>query len=239
MINRKDLSLKLVKFLIMRIKAVLFDLDNTLIDFMRMKKLSCEAAIDAMIDNGLRISRRKALKTMFKLYDKYGWEYQKIFQVFLKEVAGKIDYKIMAAGVVAYRRIKEGLLYSYPGVSHTLDELKRRGCKLAILSDAPRIQVWVRLVAMGIQDKFDTVVTFDDTKRKKPDEKPFLFALKKLQTKAEECIMVGDSIDKDLKTAKKLGMVTVLAKYGQVGREEGEIDYRINGVNQLLAIVKL
>jgi len=35
------------------IKAVLFDLDNTLIDFMRMKRNSCESAISAMIDAGL------------------------------------------------------------------------------------------------------------------------------------------------------------------------------------------
>ena len=31
------------------IKSVIFDLDNTLIDFLRMKKLSCEAAVSAMI----------------------------------------------------------------------------------------------------------------------------------------------------------------------------------------------
>ena len=38
------------------IKAVLFDLDNTLIDFMRMKRLSCEVAMDAMIKAGLKIN---------------------------------------------------------------------------------------------------------------------------------------------------------------------------------------
>ena len=35
------------------IKSVIFDLDNTLIDFMRMKKISSDAAISAMIDAGL------------------------------------------------------------------------------------------------------------------------------------------------------------------------------------------
>jgi putative hydrolase of the HAD superfamily len=219
------------------IKAVLFDLDNTLIDFMKMKRLSCEAAIDAMIDNGLKISKKKAMKILFKLYDKYGWEYQKIFQVFLKEVLGKIDYKIMAAGIVAYRRIKEGLLYSYPGVSSTLEELRKRGYKLAILSDAPRIQAWIRLTAMGIHDKFDAVITFDDTKEKKPSRKPFLLAMKKLRVSPKECVMVGDSIKRDLKTAKKLGMITVLAVYGQVEKESGKVDYRIKSINQLLKIL--
>ena len=39
----------------MTLKAVLFDVDNTLIDFMNMKKKSCEAAIEAMIGAGLKM----------------------------------------------------------------------------------------------------------------------------------------------------------------------------------------
>ena len=41
------------------LKSVIFDLDNTLIDFMKMKKLACEAAIDAMIDAGLEADKKK------------------------------------------------------------------------------------------------------------------------------------------------------------------------------------
>ena len=44
----------------MPIRAVLFDLDNTLIDFMTMKRKSCEAAVDAMISAGLRMPKRRA-----------------------------------------------------------------------------------------------------------------------------------------------------------------------------------
>ncbi|MCD6226242.1 MAG: HAD-IA family hydrolase [Candidatus Aenigmarchaeota archaeon] len=220
------------------IKAIMFDLDNTLIDFVRMKKLSCEAAIDAMIDNGLKISKKKALKIMFDLYNKYGWEYQRIFQLFMKKVIKKIDYRIMCSGIVAYRKIKEGLLYPYPNVSSTLDRLKKKGYKLVILTDAPRIQAWIRLAAMGIQNKFDYVITFDDTRKKKIDEKPFLFALKKLKLKPEEVIMVGDSIKRDLKIPKKLGITTVLAKYGQLEKEKGKVDYEINDISELLKIVK-
>ena len=51
------------------IKAGMFDLDNTLIDFMRMKKGCCRAAVSAMKKAGLRIDRKKALKIMFDLYN--------------------------------------------------------------------------------------------------------------------------------------------------------------------------
>ena len=50
------------------IKAILFDLDNTLIDFMRMKEKSCESAIDAMILAGLKTNKKKATEELFKLY---------------------------------------------------------------------------------------------------------------------------------------------------------------------------
>ena len=218
------------------IKAIIFDLDNTLIDFMKMKRLSCEAAMDAMISAGLKINKKEGLKILFRLYMKYGLEYQKIFQVFLKKVIGRIDYGIMASGIVAYRRVKEHLLYSYPDVVPTLNKLKKR-YKLVILSDAPRIQAWVRLAAMGIYGKFDYVITFDDTKVRKPDPKPFRFALKKLKLKPEECVMVGDSLMRDIQSAKKLGFVTVFAKYGYLGgKSKVKPDYVIKNVKELLKV---
>jgi putative hydrolase of the HAD superfamily len=218
------------------IKVIIFDLDNTLIDFMRMKRISCEAAMDAMISAGLKIEKKKGLKILFKLYYEHGLEYQKILQVFLKKVLGRIDYGIMASGIVAYRRVKEGLLYPYPNVVSTLNELKKK-YKLIILSDAPRIQAWVRLAAMQIQDKFDCVITFDDTKTIKPNKKPFLFALKKLRLKPEECLMTGDSLKRDIAPAKKLGFKTVYAKYGG-NYEPANVkpDYVINDIKQLLKI---
>ncbi len=220
------------------IKAVIFDLDNTLIDFMKMKRLSCEAAMDAMISAGLNISKQKGMKILFELYSKYGLEYQRIFQKFLKKVIGRVDYKIMASGIVAYRRVKEGLLYPYPNVVPVLNELKKK-YKLAILSDAPKIQAWIRLVAMGIQDNFDIVITYDETRKKKPDPKPFLYILKKLKLKPEECVMVGDSLKRDIAPAKKLGFKTVFAKYGG-SKEKARVkpDFVINNIKDLLKILK-
>jgi putative hydrolase of the HAD superfamily len=216
------------------IKAIIFDLDNTLIDFMKMKRLSCEAAIDAMISVGLKINKERGLKIMFQLYSQYGFEYQRIFQVFLKKVLGKLDYAIMASGMVAYRRVKEGLLYPYPNVIPTLNKLRKK-YKLAILSDAPKIQAWIRLAAMGIQDKFDIVVTFDETKSKKPSLKPFTYLIKKIRLKPQECVMVGDSLKRDIAPAKSLGFKTVFAKYGEDKEKTGvKPDYIMNNIKDLL-----
>ena len=220
------------------IKSVIFDLDNTLIDFMTMKKLSCDAAVTAMIGAGLNVKKKKAMKELFSLYDKYGLEEKLIFQKFLKKMTKKVDYEILASGIVAYRRVRTGFLEPYPHVGEVLFELKRRGIKLAIVSDAPRLKAWIRLVSMKINHLFDVVVTFDDTKEMKPSIAPFKVAFRKLNVKPQECLMVGDRPERDIKGAKKLGMLTCFAKYGNPKGKGLKADYEINDIKELLEIVE-
>ena len=220
------------------IKSVIFDLDNTLIDFIRMKKLSCDAAVSAMIGAGLNIDKEKAMNEVFELYGKYGMEDKLVFQRLLEKLTGKIDYEILASGIVAYRRVRAGFLESYPNVSRVLYELKQRGIKLAIVSDAPRLKAWIRLVSMKINHYFDLVVTFDDTKEYKPSNKPFMVVFDKLNIKPGECLMVGDWPERDIKGAKQLGMCTCFAKYGNPEAKAPEADYEINDIKELLEIVE-
>ena len=220
------------------IKAVLFDLDNTLVDFLKMKRLSIEAAIDGMIGAGLHINHEKGVKTLYELYDKYGMEEKTIFQKFLKKIKGKVDYKILANGIVAYRKVRSGFLDPYPNVDYVLLKLKGRGIKIGIVTDAPRLKAWVRLASMKLSNYFDVVVTYEDTKQHKPSEMPFKAALKKLNLKAEECLMVGDWPERDIKGAKSIGMQTCFAKYGNRDIKKSGADYEINTIKELLDIVK-
>ena len=214
------------------IKAIFFDLDNTLIDFMKMKQKCCESAINAMISAGLKIKREEALKILFKLYDQYGIEYQQIFQKLLQKTKGKIDYQIMAHGIVAYRKIKESYLVPYPNVVSTLKKLKKN-YKLVIISDAPRMEVWLRLAAMQLDGFFDIVVTAGDVRRTKDKKTPFKTALRILKIKPEEALMVGDRIERDIKPAKSLGIKTCFAKYGSKDKIS-EADFEINDIKELL-----
>ena len=219
------------------IKAILFDLDNTLINFMRMKRMSCEAAINAMIDAGLNVNKDKAIKLLFELYDKHGLEEPKIFQRFLKKLLGKVDYRVLAYGVVAYRRVRSGFLEPYPHTQYVLLKLKSKGLKLGIVSDAPRLKAWIRLASMKITDFFDIVVAFEDTKQLKPSELPFKAALGKLKVKASECLMVGDMPNRDIKGAKALGMKTCFAGYGNPKVRESNADFVIRDIKDLLKII--
>ncbi|MFH2027946.1 MAG: TIGR02253 family HAD-type hydrolase [Nanoarchaeota archaeon] len=219
------------------IKAILFDLDNTLIDFMRMKKLSCEAAVDSMIDAGLDITKKAALKLIFELYDQYGLEDQKVFQKFLIKIKGKVDYRILAYGIVAYRRIREGFLEPYPHTHYTLLKLKSRGLKLGIVTDAPKLKAWLRLAALKISDFFDVIVTYEDTKKLKPHHLPFKVALNRLDLNPDECLMVGDMPERDIHGAKKIGMTTCFASYGNPKIKKSGADFVIKDIKDLLKIV--
>ena len=224
------------------IKAVVFDLDNTLMDFMKMKTLSCEEALSAMIDAGLEIDKKTALKKLFSLYDEYGIEFHEAFQVFLKNELGKIDWKILASGVNAYRRVKESFLAPYPHAKITLIKLREMGLRLGIVSDAPRIKAWLRLTGIGIADFFDEVVTLDDAKGKyKPNILGFRLITKKLDVMPEDVVFVGDNPSRDIKGANKAGMITVLARYGEwkmQGKAKSEkADYEIDDIIEILNII--
>jgi HAD superfamily hydrolase (TIGR02253 family) len=220
------------------IKVLIFDLDNTLIDFMRMKRIAVDEAMDAMIDAGLTAPRKEALEQLYKIYFQEGLEDPEIFQKFLMQINGKVDYKILAYAIVAYRRAREGFLHPYPGVKATLIKIKERGLKLAIVSDAPKLKAWTRLVNMKIDDFFDVVVAFDDTGERKPSALPFNAALKELKIKPEECLMIGDMPQRDMVGAKAVGMKTCFAKYGFEG-DAGKVDsdYVIENIADLIKII--
>lgn len=222
------------------IKAIVFDLDNTLVDFFKVKKASCEAAMDAMIDAGLDMDREQAMTLLFDLYEKYGIEYKHIFEEFLKKAIGRVDWKMLSSGIVAYRKIKAGFLETYPGVKSTLIKLKSKGIKLAILTDAPRMNAYIRLAALKLLDFFDVVLTHDDTKKNKPHKKVFKKMLEALDMPPENVLMVGDWPERDMKGAKSAGMQTCFARYGAVrDYDVVEADHELKKFSDLIQIIAL
>lgn len=220
------------------IRAIVFDLDNTLTDFMRMKESAIQAAMDGMIDAGFKISREDLRGRIDAIYRERGLEFQQVFDELLAAELGQIDPKILASGIVAYRRARESTLVLYPHVQMTLLELTKRGIRLGVVSDAPRMQVWMRLCALSLQHVFDAVVTFDDTRERKPSAAPFREVLKRLDVAPEQSLMVGDWAERDVVGGKSLGMKTVFARYGDTfDTGESGADYDVDDIWQLVGIV--
>jgi len=223
-----------------KIKAVAFDLDSTLIDFIKMKKICCEQAASAMVDAGLKMPVEHVSKRLMKTYFNVGIESDKAFSVFLFDALGKIDDKILAAGIQAYLKTKNAFLEPYPNVIPTLIALIKKGYKLGVVTDAPRLKAYQRLSAMKLIHFFDTVVAKEDTGKGKYDELPFKMLCEKLNVKPDEIMMVGDNPKLDVRMPKRMGMKTVLAKYGQQ-KSQSELetdkpDYEIKDISELLGV---
>ena len=198
------------------IEAVVFDVDNTLMDFSKMKHTCISAAIDAMIEKGLPASKEDATRITFDIYNREGYEYQEIFKPVLKQIVGKIDWKLLATAVIAYRKEKQKHMHPYPKVRSTLAALRERSIKLAVLTDAPHFQAYTRLADLDLLYSFDAIVTHEDTYLRKPNPAPFMMALERLGVKPEKALMLGDWPEKDIAGAKTVGMKTALAKYGSM-----------------------
>jgi len=221
------------------IQAIIFDLDNTLLDFIKMKQFAVKAAITAMNEAGLNVDEEKAYQEILDLYVQKGWENQQVFDDYLNQTIGSVSNKILAAGIVAYRRAREATLLVYPNVNKTLIELTKMGIKLAVVSDAPSREAWMRLYYLNLHHVFDPVLTYDDTGVRKPSPKPFQMALDYMKLKSEEALMIGDWPERDVVGAKQIGIKTIFARYGDTfGTVDSGADWDINDIYEVVNIVK-
>ena len=220
------------------IKGVVFDLDNTLLDFMKMKEFAVKAAIKGMIEAGLKVNEDKSYIEINSIYEEFGWENQKVFDVFLKKTIGHVDNKFLAAGIVAYRRAREANLMAYPNVNKTLLALSKSGIKLGVVSDAPSREAWMRIYYLNLYHYFDVVITFDDSGERKPSPIPFQLALDGMGLRPEETIMIGDWPERDVVGAQQIGMKTAFARYGDTfGTVNSGADWDLNDIYQLVDII--
>jgi len=221
------------------IKAVIFDLDNTLVDFMAMKRQAIDAAIHAMRDAGLKLSPEEIRKRIDVIYAERGIEFQSVFDQLLFDEFSKVDFKILASGVIAYRRAREAALVPYPHAYMTLIQLAKMNLKLGVVSDAPGREAWLRLCYLDFHHIFDAVVTYDDTQVRKPAPEPFREVLKRLGVDPGESLMVGDWAERDVLGAKQVGMKTVFARYGDTfGTLVSNADYEVDDIARIVEIVK-
>jgi putative hydrolase of the HAD superfamily len=205
---------------------------------MAMKRQSVDAAINSMIDAGLRLPREEVQERIDAIYKERGIEFQSVFDQLLYDVFQKVDFKILSAGIIAYRRAREAALVPYPHVNMTLVDLVKRGIKLAVVSDAPTREAWLRLCYLGLHHMFDVVVTFEDTGERKPSPAPFRRALELLGVSPHEAIMVGDWPERDVVGAAQVGMVTVFARYGDTfGTVESNARYDIEDISAILNVI--
>ncbi|WP_440952503.1 HAD family hydrolase [Methanococcoides sp. FTZ1] len=214
------------------IKAVLFDMDNTLFDFLEAKLTACKRMVEH-----LGAGNPEEMLEYF-LRGTPGFEDLENIRDYLldNELYSDEDYEICCN---IYETIKLEALVLYPGVKQTLEILKEEHISLALVTDAHSHNAIKRLDRMQIKEYFDIIVTNDMTGAKKPDHKVFYFALDLLDIDPSQALFVGDSPGRDIEPARKIGMVTAYAAYGDRRHHSGKVeaDMILSGITDVLDLV--
>ncbi|MDO5844309.1 MAG: HAD family hydrolase [Methanocorpusculum sp.] len=188
-------------------KAVMFDMDNTLFDFVSAMRKGCDAAI-----KNLGVGSGDELLGYYLRW-KYHFEDHTNLQDFMLAHNCFTVEKYFDA-VAAFEEAKLKDLTPYKGITEVLSELKKSGYKLAVVTDAFSYAAEKRLKYTGLFDYFDVSVCYDTTGYKKPHTAPFECALDMLGVLPHEAVYVGDSIRRDIEPSTALGITTIYAKYG-------------------------
>ncbi len=188
-------------------KAVLFDMDNTLFDFVEAMKKGCDAAA-ASVGEG---TGDELLS--YYLRWKYHFEDHTNLQDFMM-AHNRFSVEKYFKAVGAFDEAKMNCLTAYPGIDGVLTGLRNAGYSLGVVTDAFSYAAELRLEHLGLKSYFDVVVGYDTTGYKKPHHAPFECAIDLLGLAPHEAAYVGDSIRRDIEPVRSLGMTAVYAKYG-------------------------
>ncbi|MBC7119188.1 MAG: TIGR02253 family HAD-type hydrolase [Methanobacteriaceae archaeon] len=192
------------------LKAVYFDIDDTLYDTSSFAKLARKAALSVMIEAGLPLTQEEAYPLLRKIIDEKGSNYGKHFNVLTERVFGEEDPLLIALGVITYHNVKFALLRPFPETIPTLIYLKGKGYHLGVISNGLTIKQWEKLIRLGIHHFFDEVVTSEEVGVEKPDQGIFREALNRMDCKPEDSVMVGDKFKEDILGAVNAGMSAIL-----------------------------
>lgn len=109
----------------------------------------------------------------------------------------------------------------YDGIFHLLEAMKRKGMKIAVLSNKPHAQAADVVEGIFGKDYFDYVQGQTETVPRKPDPTGALRIAQYFDVRASECLYMGDT-NTDMKTGKAAGMFTAGVLWGFRTREELE-----------------
>ncbi|MBO9129931.1 pyrophosphatase PpaX [Bacillus sp. 165] len=210
----------------MKINTVLFDLDGTLIN-----------------TNELIIA--SFLHTLNKYYPgRYKREDVLPFiGPSLTETFTSVDKERVEEMIQCYRefnhKMHDELVEEYDTVYETVTELQEKGYKIGIVTTKARGTVEMGLRFGRLKEFFDVVVTIEDVQNVKPDPEPIFKALRLLDAKPEEAIMVGDN-HHDIVAGQNAGTKTAGVAWTLKGREYLESykpDYVLEKMSDLLKIL--
>ncbi len=200
----------------MSVKAVLFDLDDTLTErSLKNPKDLHEAFRQKGIDISVEKIEETCLKLRRELEDILGdhigrvphsdlyciWKSRFLTTLGVKNADGEQLQELN----LHWADISETRVF--PDVIPILTSLRYRSIKTGIISDAYEEEIRNLLEIADLDENlFDIIVGPDTARKAKPDPEVFMYAVRALEIKPEEAIFVGDDIVRDYKGAERVGM---------------------------------
>lgn len=230
----------------MIIKAILFDINGTLIDINtdESNEEIYRGISHILTYQGIFMHRREVRDEYYRIMnlqrktskEKYPeFDVVKLFREFInqrlstQETTSPEKLKWLPVFLAeTYRGISRNRLQLYPGVLDVLSAL-RPHYKLGVISDAQSAWCLPEMRAVGIDGYFDAVIVSGDYGYRKPDSRLFTAALTQLGVGPENVLFVGNDMFRDVYAAKQQRIKTVFFSSNQGSKqpEGAEPDYII------------
>lgn len=194
-------------------RAILMDLDGTLIDSAADISLSLNRGLD-----DLGLSRVSELQVR----DWVGRGAGRLVEVVLQHVVPhhadnphrhEVETRLLERFMARYQDSVCEASTVYPGVRDFIDAAQAAGIRLACVTNKPYRPAVALLQALDLLDDFELLIGGDTLAHKKPHPEPLLHCLRHFEVTASQALMVGDSRN-DVDAAKAAGIRVVAVPYG-------------------------
>ncbi|MEC1520718.1 HAD family hydrolase [Neobacillus niacini] len=212
------------------IKAVLFDLDGTLLNRDESVKKFIHNQYDRLNRIVGHIPRETYIKRFIDLDQRgYVWK-DKVYQQLVEEfqLTGMTWEELLQDYLSEFKNH----CVPFPNLISTLEKLKSLNLRVGMITNGRGQFQLDNIKALGIEKYFDTILISEWEGIKKPDPEIFKRSLKQLNVSAQQSMFVGDHPENDVKAAQNVGMKGVWKKHFQW--ESIEADYIVDDLAELL-----
>lgn len=231
----------------MMLRAIFFDIDDTLYSSTDFAWLAREKAVEAMRAHGLRGESERILRELREVVEEFSSNDDRHFDRLLDRlpratVAGLNRALLVTAGVIAYHETKWEKLRIAPAAERLLADLAKTDLKLGIISAGltkKQMEKILRLRLLRFVDPALILIT-DQQGIAKTNLKLYTRAARLARVKPADCMMVGDHPIRDIQSAKRAGLLatwhTGSGKYKHL-RPDPPADHVIHKIGELRSVL--